>query len=317
MRQSQLVRGAVAATFTFFMATSPSIRADLIILGDSLSDTGNAYALTSGAIPQSPPYYQGRFSNGPVWVELLADTLGLPVPSPYFEGSGGTNFAVGGATTWSGDPMASFGMNLQFQALQGAMLVDPALGDLSDDLVVVWGGANDFFADNAADPYDSVANLEAIVTDLLALGAVSLLLPNLPPLEETPEFSGLQAAADFSTDFNAAYQVVVSNLQDANAMVDLLYFDVYEALQGIIADPAGFGFSNVSEGALLAGASNPDEYLFWDGVHPTASGHAELARNAANLVSVPAPSVLLLMLPGVLLLVNSTNRRSKERNAVV
>jgi lysophospholipase L1-like esterase len=200
-------------------------------------------------------------------------------------------------------------MNLQVQALQGAMLVDPALGDLSDDLVVVWGGANDFFADNAADPYDLVANLEAIVTDLLALGAVSLLLPNLPPLEETPEFPGLQAAADFSTDFNAAYQVVVSNLQDANAMVDLLYFDVYEALQGIIADPAAFGFSKVFEGALLAGASNPDEYLFWDGVHPTTSGHAELARNAANLVSVPAPSVLLLMLPGVLLLVNNTNRR--------
>src|SRR4051812_23986271 len=39
--------------------------------GDSLSDNGNLYALTSRTQPASPPYYQGRFSNGPTFVELL------------------------------------------------------------------------------------------------------------------------------------------------------------------------------------------------------------------------------------------------------
>src|SRR3954468_5021943 len=50
----------------------------LVVFGDSLSDTGNA----------------GRFSNGPVWVEYLADRLGLTL-SPSQRG--GSNFAVGGA----------------------------------------------------------------------------------------------------------------------------------------------------------------------------------------------------------------------------
>ena len=50
----------------------------LVVFGDSLSDAGNA----------------GRASNGPVWVEILADRLNLTLrPSQ----SGGSNFAVGGA----------------------------------------------------------------------------------------------------------------------------------------------------------------------------------------------------------------------------
>src|SRR4051794_16407375 len=50
----------------------------MVVLGDSLSDTGNA----------------GRFSNGPVWVEGLARALNVPL-RPSREG--GSNFAVGGA----------------------------------------------------------------------------------------------------------------------------------------------------------------------------------------------------------------------------
>ena len=47
-------------------------------IGDSLSDPGNLYAATGGAQPQSPPYYEGRFSNGPVWAETVAKQ-----PIPY------------------------------------------------------------------------------------------------------------------------------------------------------------------------------------------------------------------------------------------
>ena len=52
----------------------------LVVLGDSLSDTGDA----------------GQFSNGPVWVEQLADALKLPLKAGQ---RGGHNFAVGGART--------------------------------------------------------------------------------------------------------------------------------------------------------------------------------------------------------------------------
>jgi len=53
-------------------------------------DNGNGtFTLTNGRIPSSPPYFEGRFSNGPVWNEYLADDLGIPL----------INRAFGGATT--------------------------------------------------------------------------------------------------------------------------------------------------------------------------------------------------------------------------
>ena len=61
----------------------------LFVFGDSLSDSGNISALTGGLIPASPPYFNGRFSNGPIWVEHLAPALGFAFDSA-------TDFALGG-----------------------------------------------------------------------------------------------------------------------------------------------------------------------------------------------------------------------------
>src|SRR5881394_3305387 len=58
--------------------------------GDSLSDIGNFYRL-SGGYP-TPPYYQGRFCNGPLWVEYLSADLGMQYKPE-------DNYAVAGATT--------------------------------------------------------------------------------------------------------------------------------------------------------------------------------------------------------------------------
>jgi len=290
--------------FAFLMAAATPGEARLVVIGDSLSDTGNAYAGSSGVTPLSPPYWQGRFSNGPVWVERLADALGLPAPAPYFDPAvgGGTNFAVGGAAT--GGTLTAGDMDSQVAALA----IDPAFADLSDDLVVVWGGANDFFGDpSGADPADSVANLMAIVTELIGLGADSLLLANLPPLDQTPELEGSgvpaqAAAAAFALGFNTLYRAAVDELMVRIPLVDFLFFDVYSAMLDVIGDPSAYGFTNVTDPALTSSGvvPNPDEYLFWDGVHPTRAGHVELARIAASLV--PAPPVLVLLLPGVILL---------------
>ncbi|HDV5785644.1 TPA: hypothetical protein RJD83_002616 [Legionella pneumophila] len=42
---------------------------NIVVFGDGLSDNGNLYAYTNHRRPASPAYYNGRFSNGPVWVE--------------------------------------------------------------------------------------------------------------------------------------------------------------------------------------------------------------------------------------------------------
>ena len=47
----------------------------VVVFGDSLSDKGNIYEYTKHRMPAAPGYYQGRFSNGPIWPELLANQL--------------------------------------------------------------------------------------------------------------------------------------------------------------------------------------------------------------------------------------------------
>src|SRR5882762_6059918 len=57
----------------------------LYVFGDSLSDTGRSPA-------PAPSYYNGRYSNGLLWVEYLSVELGLPY-------NASNNFAVSGSTT--------------------------------------------------------------------------------------------------------------------------------------------------------------------------------------------------------------------------
>ena len=57
-----------------------------------------------------------------------------------------------------------------------------------------------------------------------------------------------------------------------------------------------FGFSNVTESCITpevirrAICSKPDEYLFWDGIHPTRIAHAILARRAEEILATDVVS---------------------------
>src|SRR5262245_7721869 len=80
---------------------SGGVVGNLVIFGDSLSDTGNFIPnIPAGSLP--PPiaqsmalYYQGRMSDGPIWVDALAKYLGEPPVQP--SSVGGLNYAVSGA----------------------------------------------------------------------------------------------------------------------------------------------------------------------------------------------------------------------------
>lgn len=74
---------------------------NLFVFGDSLSDGGNSGLLTGSSFPPSPPYFGNCYSNGPVAVEYLWQAVNPGNPSfrPSLAPGGGTNFALGGATT--------------------------------------------------------------------------------------------------------------------------------------------------------------------------------------------------------------------------
>ena len=91
----------LALLLTLTTIASAGVFTAVISYGDSLSDNGNLYALTGQ--PPSPPYYMGRFSNGPVTVEQLAGSLGSPL----------LDFAYGGATTGTGPVVGPWNWNAQ------------------------------------------------------------------------------------------------------------------------------------------------------------------------------------------------------------
>jgi phospholipase/lecithinase/hemolysin len=110
------------------------------VFGDSLSDNGNL-ASVEGAFPD-PPSFDNSFTNGPVAVQLLAQSLGLSAnASLWLTGTrppAGTNYAVGGATAATPD-LTSINLLSQVAAYSGFALdhADP------DALYVVMIGGND------------------------------------------------------------------------------------------------------------------------------------------------------------------------------
>ncbi|KAJ3670884.1 hypothetical protein LUZ60_008310 [Juncus effusus] len=97
----------------------------LFAFGDSLTDTGNFLHSIgdqpdpAGRLPYGRTYFgrpTGRFSDGRVIVDFIAEAFGLPFTLPYLKGrvaedySHGANFAVGGATALNNDFFRALGV---------------------------------------------------------------------------------------------------------------------------------------------------------------------------------------------------------------
>jgi len=272
--------------------------ARIVVFGDSLSDTGNVFAGTNGAIP-APPYFNGRFSNGPVWVERMAEKLALAAPVASL--NGGYNYAFGGAETGQG-LSTQRSPNLLLQLALYQLTNAPA----RSDLIVVWCGANDIFAKigtpTPPDPAAYVANIASAITTLSAAGGSQFLVPNLPPLGETPWLCSLGYGAEgdnISAQFDAALAAELGRLRTALG-VTIYELDTHALFAQALAEPGKFGLTNVTDPAYDAATGsvvpNPQEYLFWDDEHPTATVHSWLGEYAA--AAVPEPSLLVFCLSG-------------------
>lgn len=308
------------------------------VFGDSFSDTGNLQDLTVGAVPPSPPYFDGRFSNGLVWTDYFASRIGRPGDaSPSFLTRTNTgNYAVAGALSVNppGAPPAT-PPSMQQQlgnwlSRPGGATVDPT------GLYTYFGGANDI---RGAGGIGDVALRNAMVVTaaqsiaagagaLAAAGAQFVLLPYAVNLGLVPEaqLNGRSAVlGELSGLFNQTLAQELAVLR--GAFGSTMFFDLRldNLFSNVLTDAqlggGLYGITDVSRPCLPPfappGASSCDVSLFSDALHPTTVGHQLVSDAAYNLVAfdrnvalVPEPSTWALMGFGLigLLLVRCRSR---------
>jgi phospholipase/lecithinase/hemolysin len=290
--------------------------------GDSLSDVGNVFLATSGAEPASP-YFNGQFSNGNVWVQGLATGLGLAPLTPSL--AGGTDYAVGDAQT--GTTLYNTGgvADLLTGQLPAFELANPGGAD-PNALYTIWIGANDLNAipgtatpgNVATDIGEIVGNIDTAINTLASLGAKNFLVVTVPDLGKTPDAimagdttaaSALSAAFD-NTLVNGSSPVPSLSTLAAGDSINISVLNTFALIDAIVLDPGAYDFMNVTQPCLtgevnFAGGTpcaNPNQFLFWDGDHPTAAGQA-LVADAALAVITPEPASISLIAAGLLGLV--------------
>ncbi|MCA9100428.1 MAG: hypothetical protein KDA63_04705 [Planctomycetales bacterium] len=273
---------------------------DLIVFGDSLSDVGNISSATFGTQP-GPYYYDGRVSNGPVYAEYLSGALGLgPLTA---SSTSGDDFAYGGAQTSGTAGLEGFFIRDVDEQVDVFLTSRSAT---ADTLYTVFAGANDI-VNGLTDMSASVGSLASDVERLIAAGARQFLVPNLPRLGTVPRFSGDAAAAATATalseSFNAQLAAALDGLETSWPTVTFIRFDTASLFEDIMANPAVYGFANVTDPAaagLSVGDSSydtnlivaePNTYLFWDELHPTTFAHEMLAEKmrATVLAALAVP----------------------------
>ena len=292
----------------------------LIVFGDSLSDDGNIAHRVRDTFGFSYPssnfnYSDYRFTDDTntspaanlytgTWHEQLAKIYpGLAVAKNSLDG--GTDYAFGGATTKNGtqdrtvinNPFPFSGGDFTITIDNMGRQITNYLGSHTTDanaLYVLWGGGNDLFDDDSAQSVIDTANrVGALIVRLANAGARNFLVPNVPPLGAVPNSFGDPdrvaalglASANYRDQLNSVIASTISGLAEAGITVHVYTFDIWLGVVRVLGQPRRYGFVDTITPAQGESGVNPDQYLFWDDIHPTTGGHHYLASEANRLLS--------------------------------
>ena len=292
--------------------SQPEKVSQIYAFGDSLSDNGDSLAISKRimAMPEKPAeafllpsdpaanlYWEGRWSNGPTAVEVLAEKLAVPL----------TDYAVGGAESGEGNyytwldgiqHTGVLGQTAEFTKSLNGKAADP------DALYFICISANDYFyhmdyqtpGSNTSLAAVSVDNIVSAVTTLAASGAEDFLVTGSFDLAAMP-WEGMNSrtteAAIFTDAVNAGLQEKLPAIEK-NLNIDIDYFDLVAATDEIRNNPAEHGLKEINKPYELTypevkpGTGNPDEYFFWDEWHPTKAVHKILGEEMYKTLELSA-----------------------------
>lgn len=293
-----------AACLTAFMSATPAMAdrdtnryTSLTVFGDSLVDAGNISVLSGGTTPSAAlGYFNGRFTNGYDYTDLLSiDLFGTPTAPSLL---GGSNYAFGGARVTTTSPVPDlaeqFGM---FQMATGG-ITDP------NGLYVLNFGGNDLF--NAPAGFPDNASLATAAANMYAMavqqlndwGARNILVTGFPPAG-----TNFALILDAETKFQTALAGL--SLDSDTSLFTFSYLGFYQAAQ-IAPATVGLPALNFATNCIAAGAqaSGCAGFFSFDGIHPTAQVQ-QAAYNVMNAQfgltawqAVPEPGTWAMMILG-------------------
>jgi outer membrane lipase/esterase len=260
-------------------ATTPSYD-NLIVFGDSYCDVGNLFLATGGAEPAAP-YFEGRFSNGPIWLDHVAGFLGLPLKPSLLNG---TDYAFGGA--WVTEPQSVTGVPSVPQQVELYLSQHDGKAD-PNALYILEGGGNDILDTTTGTPEalgwriaEAIAGSELL---LRQAGARHFVIPNLLNVSLLPAAAGNTSFASAASLATNKAEDELLRFEESLEGVHIIRLDVFSMISAVVTDPTHFGFSDIKYPCLTTVVcSDPDHTFFWDTHHPTEFGHAFFAVTFEN-----------------------------------
>jgi phospholipase/lecithinase/hemolysin len=278
-----------------------------------------------------------------VFVAHAVEALGVPHPTPYLAGKAaadfrrGANFAVGGATALDLNffesrgltPFVPVSLDNQTSWFKNVLhllgSVEEQRKITSTSLFLVGEiGVNDYFVSALGRNRTVgevktfvprvVAAVGSVITDVIAAGARTVVVPGMIPLgcepqllahykggagagEYDPESGCLTRLNDLAELHNRELRRMLSGLRRAHPGTAVVYADLYRAVTDLVVSPAKYGFRsrplaaccgggggayNFDDAAFCGAAgtaacADPSEYVSWDGVHFTEAANRRIA----------------------------------------
>jgi len=268
--------------FSAFTNTLPVPYSDIVIFGDSLSDMGNSF--NQWGTPDSPPYWNGRFSNGEVWATQFGEfMMGPGTMNPGRGTAGGNNRAYGGAHSGDGSYLFVIpNVGKQVTDYLQNHQINP------NELVIIWCGGNDFVHSDETDTQQVVDNIEGHITTLSNAGATEFLILELPPLDTVPRINeeqdedGVKAMHERIRDFNSKLHTMLNATVNTTSLT-IHRGMMWEMFDTVYNNAGSFGLTNVTHPACEHDgytcedgdpiAPNAEEYIYFDKMHPTLTMH--------------------------------------------
>jgi phospholipase/lecithinase/hemolysin len=310
MNMNLYIRFITILLYLLSMSVCATTLKNIVVFGDSLSDNGNLYEYMQHKLPASPPYYKGRFSNGPIWVEYLINQ--------YYPHNGANHlldYAFGGAEIAedsTNEPLFTLKREIDSYLLAHQERAD------AQSLFIIWIGANNYLDHRSWDRLNITTTRVSLgikyeLQRLATAGAKHILIINLPDLGRAPVAKLLAAEAlltQYTTQHNKKLLQVINDMRNQYKKVQWLYYDVHSMFNILLDKHKTYGFQHTSKTChnfnllnfgnnwqimqmlkLTAFATiqtnniNCDGYLFFDPIHPTSLTHELIGRNIYTYIS--------------------------------